>query len=94
MKKALMTVGVIAGLAVALAIDISVLLGLLPVGAAGCVSLVFVLVFTATNPSNPKTPPGRGFAYVSAAPASRAAENGEFYVITGKSIYNNPGKFE
>jgi|WetSurMetagenome_2_1015567.scaffolds.fasta_scaffold1559467_2 hypothetical protein len=94
MKKALMTVGVIAGLVVALAIDISVLLGLLPVGAAACVALVFVLIFTATNPSNPKTSPGRGFAYVSAAPASRAAENGDVYVITGKSIYNNPGKFE
>ena len=91
MKKALMTVGLIAGVAVASAIDISVLLGLLPVGAAACVSLAIVIIFTATNP---KTSPSRGFVCTGAAPASRAAEKGEMYVITGKSIHNNPGKFK
>jgi hypothetical protein len=93
MKKALTTVGVIAGLAVALAIDICVLSGLLPVGAAASVALVIVIIFATTKP-NPKNPYGRGFDYVNAAPASRAVENGEIYVITGKSIHNNPGKFE
>jgi hypothetical protein len=93
MKKALRTVGVIAGLAVALAIDISVLLGLLPVGAAAGVALVIVIIFATTKP-NPKTPHGIGFDYVSAAPASRAAENGEIYVITGKSVHDYPGQFK
>ena len=91
MKKALFAIVVIAGLAVASAIDICVLVGLLPITAAACVSLTMVIIFIATNP---RTPSCRGFACIRVAHEWRAAKKGEDYVITGKSIHHNPGKFE
>jgi hypothetical protein len=89
-----MIVGAAMVLVVALSIDICVLLGALPISAAAGVSIVAAIIVTATKSSDPKTAPGRGFALKNAATASRAAENGEAYVITGKSIYNNPGELE
>jgi hypothetical protein len=84
-----MAVGVISGLAVALVINTCVFLGLLPVWAAAIISLIPALIF-----AHPQRSPGKAFAYLSAAPAPRAAENGEVYVITGKSVHNNTGKSE
>jgi hypothetical protein len=94
MRKALMIVGAATVLVVALSIDICVLLGTLPISAAAGVSIVAAIIVTVTKPSDPKTAPGRGFALKNAATSSHAAENGEAYVITGKSIHNNPGELE
>ena len=94
MRKAFLILGAACALAIGLSIDIFVLIGLLPVSAAACVSVIAAIIVTATKPSNNKTSPGRSFAYINAAPALRAAENGEDYVIAGKSIHNNPGQFE
>jgi hypothetical protein len=94
MRNALLTVALTLGLAVALTIDVCVLIGTLPISAAACVSVVAAIIVTSTKPTHPKAPPFRGLTFINAAPASRAAENGEDYVITGKSIHDNPGKFE
>jgi hypothetical protein len=95
MRKTLMIVGVAIGLAVALSVDICVLLGALPISAAACISIAAAIIVTATKSSNPKiTAPRRGFAIKNAATALNAAENGEAYVITGKSIHNNPGELK
>jgi hypothetical protein len=93
-KKALTAIAATSGLAVALAINTCVFLGLLPVWAAALIGLALVLIFETADSSHPKRSFGKAFSYVSAAPRSRAAENGEVYVITGKSVHNNPSKFE
>jgi hypothetical protein len=94
MKKALMIAGVAIGLAVALTVDICVLIGRLPVTAAACISIAAAIIVTATKSSDSKAYSIRSLALKNAAPTSRAAEKGEAYVITGKSFHNNPGELE
>jgi hypothetical protein len=94
MNKVLKTVGLISGLAVALGIDIAVLIGLLPISSAVFVGVVITVIVSATKPSGLKAPAHSYVGYFKAAPASRAAAIGENYVITGKSIHNNSCKFE
>jgi hypothetical protein len=56
MIKALKTLGVVVGLAVASAIDIAVLIGRLPVAAAACVAVVITVMVSTTKSSGMKTP--------------------------------------
>jgi hypothetical protein len=91
MRKAVSIIGVITGIAVALGIDGGILTGRLSIEAAACVAFAIAMIVIAKQSSNYKTPLGGDLAYIRAASASRAAENGETYVITGKSIHNNQG---
>jgi hypothetical protein len=94
MLKALKIIGLIIGLAVALGIDIAVLIGFLPISSAVFVAATMTVIIATTKPSDLKAPPSSFLDYFKAAPASRAASRGETYVITGKSVHNYPCKFE
>ena len=91
MKMVLKTIGLAAGLAVALGIDIAVLLGFLPVSVTAFIAVTIAIIAATVKSSDHKS---GDLAYINAASVSRAARTGEDYVITGESVYNNPGKFK
>jgi hypothetical protein len=91
MKMVLKTIGLATGLAVALGIDIAVLLGFLPVSVAAFIAVTIAIIAATVKFADHKS---GDFVCINAVAVSSAARKGEDYVITGKSVHNNPGKFE
>jgi hypothetical protein len=91
MKKALKTIGLIFTIAVALGIDVAVLIGYLPISAAAFIALATAIIATNIKPSDLNI---GTHLFLNKAQASCAATKGESYVITGKSFPNNSRQFK